>query len=802
MLGFHVYYLFDPFVYILALCPQGILPSCITVVIALKIILAAVIMYTFLRYKSRQDNHEYSRLGGVAHIVCAVTWAMSSFFFAHSMNIMWTDVVLLLPLVIYALERLLDGGRGILYVVSLAAILLLNYYISFQVCIFIVLWAVATLIINGEKHPLLRLWRLCYLSLIAVGLDGVFLIPTALELANSPKDITQLGLELGGKNLAISDILSKMVTLSYDDIEARFGLPQVFCGVLFLILLIGFFTDLARSVREKLTTAVLLGIFIISFCSDFLNLCWHAGMEPSGHPYRQAFMYIFIVIVSCSRFLQDVTSCPAAVCKDVRGAFVRLGIVTLTLIIVFAFALRTKYDHISELTIKINWILLASYVCILAILIILVHMGRKKATAMIVLLLCAMQLADITLSDAYTYNHQSINAQSASEYYRVITGTKEAVATLKDMDTSFYRMENLTPRQQNDAMQYNYNGVTHYSSAGMTYVRYFLQRLGYNDDGLYTHYGHDNTALADSILGVKYVVTDGTAASNSNYGCIYDSSVSAYRNPYALAVAVGVHDYNLDGISEAYGANSSASMTHLPEVDPFTLQEDIYGRITGESVSVFVPAKITVEHSCDSDSVSDEYEVIVDEDGYLYMYLDGLRGRAQGLAIYVEGELLTGYGNASCYKVLNLGYYEAGSILHITVAGDSADAYLGEGIFVTEDMDALAYYYDIASRGDCDITKVSSSHLKISVPDGFNGVFTTIPCEEGWHISVDGVGTEPVGIYDSLMYIPVEDTGASHFIDMYFVPKGIVAGAIVSVLALAVFVVLIVRSRNAVNKAC
>jgi hypothetical protein len=86
-------------------------------------------------------------------------------------------------------------------------------------------------------------------------------------------------------------------------------------------------------------------------------------------------------------------------------------------------------------------------------------------------------------------------------------GSKTGRILSKSSDPGFYRIGNLTPREQNDSMQFAYNGITHYSSEDSLDVRRFLRRLGFDYNGLYSSYGSSNTRTADSILGVKYVLS-------------------------------------------------------------------------------------------------------------------------------------------------------------------------------------------------------------------------------------------------------------------------------------------------------
>ncbi|MCQ2081919.1 MAG: YfhO family protein [Lachnospiraceae bacterium] len=758
MVGFEVYYLSSPFLLLLCLIPQAYIPLGVTFIIGVKLYLAAAIMSIYLQRTVGSEHSIVSIIGGV-------TWGFSSFIFAHSMNMMWIDVVILFPLIIWAIEELIENKNRIFYIVILSLILYLNYYITYQIIVFLFLWTLFFFFVRRPQNPFRAIGRIIYSSLLSAGIDAALLIPTALELFNSPKDIGQLGLSLNGNNLIIRDVFSKLPSCSYDYIEARFGWPQVFCGVLFIILTLLYFLDNHRKLKERIGTLVLFGILLFSFCNDAVNLFWHAGMEPSGHPYRYAYMWIFLMVLSSSKAMAD---------RDIisfRKTIISFAIVA----VMFYEVLRIRYDHISSMTIYLNWALLATYFIIGIVYIFVLKKNLKKGTLAILILVGLIQTSDLGLNASYTYHWQSVNNNSMKAYVETINATKNTIDKIKAMDDGFYRMENYNPRQQNDAMQYDFKGVTHYSSAGMTYVRYFLRDLGFNDDGLYTHYGFDNTVTMDSLLGIKYLVSDGTHRMHPSYEKIIDDNVSAYKNPYALSVAIGVNDFNVDVIDDE---------------DPFDYQERIYSSLLGEKINIFKKADFKMTEDTKDDVVFRHYAINPSIDGELYMYLADLENVEQGLVVYINGELYTGYGNASSYKVLNLGYYSKDDTVLIDIEADTKDPTFGEELFVTEDLSVLEDAYNTVNLRSLDIEEISSSHLKINT-EKYDGIFTTISFEEGWRILANRYPEKPMMLYDALLYIPLDDINDVNVVDLKFTPKGLITGIMISIISIAVFGIMI-----------
>ncbi len=786
-IGFFAYYMTSPFIMLLSLFSQDRMYLGITLIIGLKLMVAAFIMdFSLQKAFGTCIRLSVFDKASVSIYMGAVSWAFSGFLFAHSMNMMWIDVVMLLPLYIYYLEKLLVKKERVPFITVLAVMALLNYYITYQVVLFTALWTISRIVILGLKKPVSCILRVIYSSAIAGAISAFLMLPTFFELMDSPKDVALLGMKLKNNNLSFVDLLSKLPTLAYDEIEPRFGYPQLFCGVLLVALLIIYFLLKEIPVKERISMLMLILIMSVSMGIDMINIIWHAGMEPSGHPYRQAFFFVFLVILCAVRALLNLGKEKGVIIPALTLALMLMGLF---------FVRRGGYDHISNKTIIVSLTLTVFY---LAGIFILFNAGKnkEKAVSVVLSIFLLTNILDLTANAYYTYGYQSLKCESGAEYSQTIRENYDAIYYVKGNDRYFYRMENLVPRQQNDALGYDFNGITHYSSAGLIYARYFLQRLGYNDDNLYTSYGHDNTETADSLLGVKYLIGDGSVPVHGGYQLFHEGARNSYLNPYALSLAVGTSGFDLEGVADVADPRPDPLMPHVPRLDPFALQEDVYSRITGKKQHIFVKADVSGGELLKIDGrFQKTYEVTASRNGEMYLYLDGLIGAGEGLSIFIDDEFLSSYGNLSCTKVLNLGYKNKGDSLTVTVFAENEADNFGEAVFVTEDEAALKEAYEDVKDDCLLVTRLSSSRLKIET-ESCDGVFLTIPYEDGWNIKVDGKKVSPLSVYDCFMYVPTGQNGESHLVEMSFIPKGIVLGSIITILGILCLIFVAVLDRR------
>lgn len=768
-IGFWTYYLASPFLFIIALFPNQLMPLAITIVIGLKLACASLTMDVFLQ-----------KFCGKSAYICAVTYGFCGFVIANAMNIMWLDVIIIMPIVILMAERLLHGGKLMGYIIAVAVMLFLNYYIAYMVLIFVILWFVVRLVAERVKSPTQAIFRLGMATVAAAGIDAILLIPTFIEIKNSPSDIVDDSRVVQHIGVNLRQILTKLFSMSYDSIQIYWGAPMLFCGLAMVALVLLYFVNKKIPLKERLSMLVMLILFIVSFMSENLNLLWHAGTEPSGYLFREAIMCVFVLIICACRSLQFIRE---------GITWTRFGVVTLMITMAMCYAFKTPESYMDGWKI---WLNIAEFVIIILILAVLAKAHKKILVMLAGVMLVLIQFADLGVNGSYIHKMESIQEEKASDFAQTISSIGKTVEAVKELDGSLYRMESWSPRQQNDSMMFGYNGVTHYSSAGLTYVRDMLQKMGYNDDGLCAEYGYDNTQTADSILGVKYLLTDvsHSARMHKNYELVVDGEIQAYRNPYALPLGVGV-----------YREMSGESM------DPFSFQEEIYTRLAGEIVEIFEPAEVTVEDIV-SGRPEKEYAVTASMDGDMYFYVADIIDNFGNMEIYLNDEFISYYGNDSCLKVIDLGYFEKGDTIYIRIKADDEDEF-STPLFMTENTEALKNAYSLVMSRFAEVEVVNASHINMTVDSAYTvgdeisgqvGIFTTIPYEKGWNIKVAGVKVEPIEAYDSLIYIPVTEAiqqvelepGQNIEVEMTYVPEGFMLGVCVSAVSI-IMIILIAR---------
>ena len=189
---------------------------------------------------------------------------------------------------------LIRDGKWPLFPLSVALILICNYYSGFFACIFLALYFPVLLFRytedgNASKRVILTA-KVIALAGIGVALAAVLLYPTirSLTLTSAYGDKFPKTVEMIGKPLTYLGQLFPFLQPT-----VRSGAPNLYCGLPVLFLLPVYFLSGRIRAREKILNGLLLLFIFLSFDINILNFIWHGMHYPNQLPYRYSFVAIF-----------------------------------------------------------------------------------------------------------------------------------------------------------------------------------------------------------------------------------------------------------------------------------------------------------------------------------------------------------------------------------------------------------------------------------------------------------------------------------------------------------------------------
>lgn len=762
MIGFYTYYLMSPFNLLFLFLKDKWIPAGITILVIVRTGLCGSTMAYYLKNRFQTENR-------AEIFLFSTSYAMMGYLCVNSFNVMWQDALVLLPCVLYGIDKILFGKKPYTYLVALFGVLFTNYYIGYMICIACVLYLGYRLLSAGKCENLLKkLWRFAYASLLAGGLCAAALVPTFLTLQGSLKDAKDVGVGITLPNLRLVRVLSKVFTMAYSENELMNGMPVIFCGILMLALVILFFMNTQIPVRERILSGCMLSVIMASFCLAKVDYVWHAFMEPSGYHYRYSFLFSFFMITfSWQGFLHI---------KD--GINTKRLLLAGAVFLVLLFAIfRHPYEYISIKKALPDVVL---FFVILAV-VYLIYKGKNYRN--LVLLLALLQIGNLSVNSGYTYmKNRNTSYCNAEEYAESVEKIRPVIEAVKADDSSLYRMENLEKRNNNDSMHFSYAGLTHYSSNEKNFVLFFLEKMGLNYNRLYAEYGNGTTQTVDSLLGVKYLVGSEETINKSYPAVLQQEELNVYQNPYALPIG--------------FLAKEQIRSVDMEQENPFVLQNAMYQTASGSDETILknaVVKGIQIENCTEekqdnltlyrqkeeNSPIRVTYELETVEEGSVYAYLTAGE-HLQAAEIYVNEEFLCGYMNRANWKILNLGEFEKGEHINFTIQLDGEELWLENAYFVTEDEKALALNYEQIMKEPVAVEQKSSSYLTVTEKNAEERLLVfSIPYEEDWQIMVDGEKRSGEKVYDTLLAIQLEP--GEHNITLRYVPRGMTAGIVISI---------------------
>ena len=752
----------------------------------------------------------------VGFTMFSVMYALCSYATMYQFNVMWMDALIWLPLITLGIESLVKEGRFKLFIISLAMAICSNYYIGYMLCIYVALYFFFYISSkpSGELNGLNERYHRLK-SLLRIGIASVIALMIAMTIILSAYYSLQLGKTSYQDNAFDPDLrfdilhlVAKMFVGSFDTVRLE-GTPNVYAGTLMLIMLPVFYMSKRIKAREKALYTVLALLFVISFSLNTIDLVWHGFQTPVWFNYRYSFMFSFILLCMAYRGYEEI--------DEVGTGF--LGKVGAALILIVAIIQKTvvltRYEYIDgswkalSVTpgIGMVWLSILFVLAYLAVFLVKKHTSLKKtATVILSIIVFVEAFANSAINWAGELKDGGCATRDNYRDYAVKLGT--AVNEVYSKDSSFFRMEHLFYRKQNDNMLGNVNGLSEFTSTFNASTVNFMKKLGFFTSDPTIKYVSGNP-VSDSLLGVKYII--GTSEEDTNgklpeLSSVYskyssvttDSGFVIYENPYVLPIAYRIEG-NLNKYydeKQFYGGDKSpfATMNHLVSgmlgKDTYVFEQCYYTTSKGSLSGIDYDDNggISFRKGSSSDSSYFYFNVQAAHDGNIYMYLPSPYTTAATLTVNGKS-IYTNMFQGETKRIIDLGSYEKGDVVRVELSFSHYRLYLWDtkDYFVQVNESVLKDVTDTLKAGGLQIEEYSDTSFKgtmNAVRDG--AVFTSIPYDSNWRVYVDGERVETYEMVDAMLGFDI--SAGTHSVELVYVHTPFIAGVVISLLGIALLV--------------
>lgn len=770
------YYGGSPLNLILVLFPKKFLMEGVTLILLLKIGLAGSTMAVYLRAIVWEKD---KRSADISLVGFATLYALCSYVMAYYWCIMWMDAVALLPLCILGLHKILDGRSGVFYTVCLALVVFINYYMAIMVCIFILFYypVLYFIKVQGESagHFFKTTGRAVGYSLLGVLMSAVMLLPTWMSMQST----YYISADMPEKTELYNDLLDILnQMLPNAELTYREGLPNLYCGMFVVILLVFYWISRTIPLREKLLNGAFLVFLIFSLNINKLDFIWHGFHFPNQLPYRYTFMICFLLIAMAYQVFQRVDEIRVNhlwILLAAGGGYYLLAQKILT-------------EHIKDLDLFVYsglaW--LALYVAIL----LLYKKGRLPKNLLliltVILLTCEMASNTCTSID-------QVGTTQRSNYYANEADIAKLVKKTKGTDDRFGRTEMNDNYILNCPAMYHYKGISQFSSSLNANATALMEHIGVEGAPDKNRFNYNQTdPVTNAMLNIRYLIGKNLPIDDSDFKQIAKSGNSRlYESIYPLSIG--------------YMTADTIRTWNYEQENPFMVLDDYVRAVTqNKYTSVFTeiePVDVSaanIELSSTGDGMWDStlknetkksktiltYQAQQTGKQYLFIEADD----ADAITVSQEKKDDKIEIRNDCGSIVNLGEMDSGTEFTITIEYKEGKGGSVVSHVCTMDEAVWQDAYKMLSASMLDVTDYGDSCLKGTIDVQEDGVFvTSVPYEAGWQLKVDG-HTREINELIGGAWISTSLSAGEHQIELSFRPPGLIAGLLITLASIGLLI--------------
>ena len=331
----------------------------------------------------------------------------------------------------------------------------------------------------------------------------------------------------------------------------------------------------------------------------------------------------------------------------------------------------------------------------------------------------------------------------------------------------------------NEALAFGYWSIAGYTSDPDDDQREMLERFGYRMNGENYNIVTTSVLTADSLLGVKYVLSDRAIKGlkeQKQFSVLNEKSV--YLNPYCLPMAFR-YEQSTDDIK--YNGN------------PFEYQNELYSALLGRNVKLYTP----VDYQKNEEGDAILYQLDVPQ-GNVLLYGNLPWNRDYVGMLNVNNVYPLGYAKWGSPSVFDIPIDEEAHTAEVVQTGEYG-VDVSEVQFYALNLDLFKEVTEELSAKAAKINEMKNGYVSIQT-DAKQGekLFLSIPTNDGWKITLNGKEVIPELISDCLMSISLKNGDNS--IELTYRVPGLRTGAIVSLAGVLLLLVCICGTRKRQRK--
>lgn len=756
----------SPFNLLLYLFPRTLILESISILTLVKMIFMAVAMYAYINKKYNSLSYNMKVVFSLMYTFCGYTVLYGSCFTP------WMDIVALFPLLMLAYENMMQTGKKLFYIIMVAIIFIINYYLGAMSLVYIFLISGAYVLLMSKKEKIKEhAWNLGIGTVAGLGLSCFVLVPVMMQLSGSQRG----GSGQGIVSQYIGWIKSAIIS---DGQMAAFQRWMMLYGMAFAAAVI--IMGLKKFKEEKNTIRYMISLLLISLLPivvEGINLMWHFG-SYNGYTLRNGYIVAFTLITVAAYFAQrmfeEVTADKKQLVKQ------------LVIFVVAAAVYAVIYNIIPS-----NDIILAAFILFIAIFIAAFIFYNKKLKKDGIGFDFNTIIAIVAI-EVFIGAYSLIGPPKFYEYEPYQYG--DYVQAANEVKDSLDIEESVTDRIVNPDISLNANyplilrrsAMSSFTAALQSDTQSYSKKFGYSKYFLWL-LDSGGTVFTNSLFRVTQAVNVNeldsqmyTAVRSDGDYTLYDAD---YKLPFAMSVNKNITRQDFSGNWE-------------------DLHNIFYKALTNDTQDIVNGMSYTKKES----SVIREYNVRADGKQAVYINIVDVNNRntdanaswlISSMHIYVNGEAVlvptlgdvknTAYFTDYNNNLVYLGTFENENFTIRVEYDDPWYLKVSEVSFAGLDMDKMQSLVDKHADDYCETSYTSDSlTVKLNGSGVNNMALIPVVYSDNWNVKVNGKKVKAKSVCG--LFTGVDIHAGENVIEMTFEPKGKKAGMLISLATLIMMI--------------
>lgn len=756
----------SPFNLLLYLFPRTLILESISILTLVKMIFMAVAMYAYINKKYNSLSYNMKVVFSLMYTFCGYTVLYGSCFTP------WMDIVALFPLLMLAYENMMQTGKKLFYIIMVAIIFIINYYLGAMSLVYIFLISGAYVLLMSKKEKIKEhAWNLGIGTVAGLGLSCFVLVPVMMQLSGSQRG----GSGQGIVSQYIGWIKSAIIS---DGQMAAFQRWMMLYGMAFAAAVI--IMGLKKFKEEKNTIRYMISLLLISLLPivvEGINLMWHFG-SYNGYTLRNGYIVAFTLITVAAYFAQrmfeEVTADKKQLVKQ------------LVIFVVAASVYAVIYNIIPS-----NDIILAAFILFIAIFIAAFIFYNKKLKKDGIGFDFNTIIAIVAI-EVFIGAYSLIGPPKFYEYEPYQYG--DYVQAANEVKDSLDIEESVTERIVNPDISLNANyplilrrsAMSSFTAALQSDTQSYSKKFGYSKYFLWL-LDSGGTIFTNSLFHVTQAVNVNkldsqmyTAVRSDGDYTLYDAN---YKLPFAMSVNKNITRQDFSGNWE-------------------DLHNIFYKALTNDTQDIVNGMSYTKKES----SVIREYNVRADGKQAVYINIVDVNNRntdanaswlISSMHIYVNGEAVlvptlgdvknTAYFTDYNNNLVYLGTFENENFTIRVEYDDPWYLKVSEVSFAGLDMDKMQSLVDKHADDYCETSYTSDSlTVKLNGSGVNNMALIPVVYSDNWNVKVNGKKVKAKSVCG--LFTGVDIHAGENVIEMTFEPKGKKAGMLISLATLIMMI--------------